>query len=230
MAQRGAAKQPLTPLELRDIVRGYVIGRIRAVVAGHDALFTRSLALYSLVEEEMHAEGGDAGERIRALKAHPLYRTVHALIHGRARHVLDASLRLMEDNRRIMARLESRVVAEAIDTREQATRAYREVLVAEVPLERSLDNVEAIAQSCELLWRLLRSRNFVARALTREAYAFARRVVVRSDPVRAEMDRLWLMLRDDPAQLQKLAEAIRKHGSEVVREVYATSQQSTVKS
>jgi hypothetical protein len=210
--------------DVRDVVRSYLILQVRAAAPAHGELLDQVLELYSLVEESALSGHHDARARLDQHRRHPLYRAVHLLLSGRARNVTEAAVELADDNRRVMARLESEVARRRVARRATAERLYRSILVEEVPLERSLRNVDAIVEALELLADLLGSKHLLIRTLPREAYHFVRRVLIHEESARVRLDTLWEQVRHDPEQLKRLAEDVRRHGPRLVRELYAAGE------
>jgi len=219
------ATERLEPRELRAVARGYIIGKVRHLAHGHESLFEHGLRLYTMLEEHARNERGGK-DRIAQLQANPLAKAVLRLVSRRAQGVVDAAVAGMRDNRLVMDELERRAAATGVRHQDEAEQLYRDVLVDVVPLDRSLANVRSIADTSELAHEMLTTRSLVGRALRREGYAFVRRVVIRDQHVRSELDALWHQLLEHPDELRSLAATVREHGPDIVRDIYGPTPES----
>ena len=212
---------PAAKRALQEVVIGYVIRQARVLATGHDMLFARALNLYALIEGEVSGDKADARARIDSLIKSPIARGLTALLPRRNEKLIATAVTAMADNRRVMARLEQQVVAAATFDRAAIEVLYREALVGEVPYDRSLANLATVAEACDELHDSLTSSGFMSRMLRTKGWALVRSTLLKEPSVRAEADALWEALRDDPSELKELARAMRAHGPEVLRALYA---------
>lgn len=205
---------------IQEVVLGYVIRQGRTLATGHDALFARALRLFALIEGEVAGDRADAKSRIESFLQSPVARGLTSLLPKRTERLIATAVTVQADNRRVMARLEQRVVEEAATAATAIEALYREALVLEVPHQRSLDNLGTVAEACDELHDLLTKSGFFGRTLRTRGWSLIRSTLLKDPAVRAEADSLWQALQDDPSELRELARAMRDRGPEVLRSIY----------
>lgn len=204
------------------LVIGYLFDRIREVEGADPDLLDRALELYRLIES-----GGPGGQRpdLEGLRRNATFRGLVGLLGGRAQRLADVGLAIAADNRTLMTSLRQAFEERGIDPadparRDEAVALYERLLAASVPLDRSLQNVAAIADTIDLANDLLNPRSAVVRGLLPSAIQALLPAVVRDPEVRRRVEALRLELTGQPERLATLGRLVRHEGPGIVRAAY----------
>ena len=204
------------------LVKGYLIERVRSLSDADPELFDLAFELYDTLESH-HAEQGS--DHLRALKRHPVLAKILGLLGDKASGVYEAALRVTQDNAEMTELLRERVDELGIDPSteagfEEATAEYEAILAETVPLETSLENVEAVADAIDLGNDFMNSRNPVKRAAFKTAWTVLLPLAVRDGEVRRRVQALKDALSGDRPRLKAMSGLVRTEGPRIVREAY----------
>lgn len=205
-----------------SLVKGYLIERVRSLSGADPELFARAFAAYDAAEQAHH---GDGHGHLAGVAEHPLVGRVLKLMGKRAAHVYRAALRIARDNRAMAERLREVLDRKNVNVTTKAGRAraeaeYERVLAATVPLEASLDNVDAVADSIELVNGLVNAKSRLKRSVVEMAWATLAPLALRDEALREEVEALKEELTGRPERLQAMADLVRREGPRIVREAY----------
>ncbi|MEM7244279.1 MAG: hypothetical protein AAF533_02985 [Acidobacteriota bacterium] len=219
MSEGATATRPVgDPVE--NLVKGYLIHRVRAHAHEDPGLFDIAFALYDTLERS----GAARSEMALKLGNHRAFKALLKVLGAKVSRLHSAGMRIATDNRTIMALVRERLAEAGIDVEDPeqldaATLEYERALAATVSEEDSLENVEVVAETIEVAADLMGASG-PKKLAVRAAIATLLPLVVKDEDLRTEVKRLQGELEKDPDRLRAMADLVRREGPALVREAY----------
>src|SRR5204863_275528 len=108
-----AAKKRVTQAAADELVKRYILDKVRAQATADQDLFDSVLALHDLAEQRETSH--DSAQRLGELRDSPMVRAAMAVLGQRFQRVADIGVRIAKDTLALRIELRSRLEAEGID-------------------------------------------------------------------------------------------------------------------
>lgn len=218
-----AAKKKVTQAATDELVKRYIIDKVKAHAGPDRDLFESVLALHELAEQ--HESGTDSSKRLSELRDSPMVRTAMAVLGPRFQRLADIGVRIATDTQALRVDLRKTLEAAGIDPADpkqaaEAEAEYERVLAATIALPVAIDNVNGLADMVDLANDVLNQQGLKRHAYE-AAWQVGRRIIFKDPKVLARMEQVKSELQGDKARLERIAKLIRKLGPGIVKDAYA---------
>ena len=218
-----AAKKKVTQAATDELVKRYIIDKVKAHAGPDRDLFESVLALHELAEQ--HESGTDSSKRLGELRDSPMVRTAMAVLGPRFQRLADIGVRIATDTQALRVDLRKSLEAVGIDPADpkqaaEAEAEYERVLAATIALPVAIDNVNGLADMVDLANDVLNQQGLKRHAYE-AAWQVGRRIIFKDPKVLARMEQVKSELQGDKARLERIAKLIRKLGPGIVKDAYA---------
>jgi hypothetical protein len=212
-----------TQKSVDELVKRYLIDKVRAHAGRDEELFDSILALHELAEQRESSH--DSAKRLKELRDSPMVRTAMAFLGERFQRLADVGIRIAEDTQALRFLLRERLGEAGIDPLNPKQRAaaeaeYERALVQTIPLPTALENVSALAEMVDLANDVL-NQTGLRRHAYEAAWQFGKRAIFKDEKVLAKMEHIKTDLQGDRERLVRVSALIRKIGPGVVKDAYA---------
>ena len=148
-----AGKKRVTQAAADELVKRYIIDKVKAQATVDQELFDSVLALHELAEER--ESDGSSAKRLGELRDSPMVRAAMAVLGQRFQRLADIGVRIANDTQALRVELRQRLEAAGVDPSDpkQAAAAdaeYERTLAATIPVGVALENVGGLADMVEL--------------------------------------------------------------------------------